>query len=99
MCNLFSIVILFTSIATEFIPFNQEQFDNYIRNDRIVIVKFIDYDIPTLHMTIVRILINRNDIVMMQGNKFDSIKLGYHGDPFLGVFSKKTQVLMYGEYK
>ncbi len=77
-----------------FVPFNQQQFDNYINNDRVVIVKFIEDDIPMLKRPIVRILIRQNDVVKMQGKG-----LKVHGEPFLGIFTKDTQVLFYGKYK
>ena len=77
-----------------FIPFNQEQFNNHINNDRVVIVKFIDSEIPALKRPIVRILIRQNDVVKMQGKG-----LKVHGEPFLGIFTKDTQVLFYGKYK
>ena len=77
-----------------FIPFNQQQFDNYINNDRIVIVKFIEDDIPNLNRPIARMLIRQNDVIKMQGTG-----LRVHGEPFLGIFTKDTQVLFYGKYK
>ena len=76
-----------------FMPFDQDKFDNYINNDRVVLVKFIDDDIPALQMPIVRLLINRNNVVKMQG---DSTELG---GPFLGIFTKDTHVLFYGKHK
>ncbi len=77
-----------------FIPFNQEQFDNYINNDRVVIVKFIDSEIPMLNRPIVRMLIRQNDVIKMQGKG-----LKVHGEPFLGIFTKDTRVLFYGKHK
>ncbi len=77
-----------------FVPFNQEQFDNHINNDRVVIVKFIEDDIPNLNRPIVRMLIRQNDVIKMQGKG-----LKVHGEPFLGIFTKDTQVLFYGKYK
>ena len=77
-----------------FVPFNQEQFDNYINNDRIVIIKFIEDDIPNLNRPIARMLIRQNDVIKMQGKG-----LKVYGEPFLGIFTKDTQVLFYGKYK
>ena len=77
-----------------FVPFNQEQFDNYINNDRIVIVKFIEDDIPMLQRPIAGMLIRQNDVIKMQGTG-----LRVHSEPFLGIFTKDTQVLFYGKYK
>ncbi len=77
-----------------FIPFNQEQFDNYIKNDRIVIVKFIDSEIPALNRPIVRMLIRQNNVVLMQGTGLD-----VHNNPFLGIFTKDTKILFYGKHK
>ncbi len=77
-----------------FVPFNQEQFDNYINNDRVVIVKFIDSEIPTLNRPIVRMLIKKNSVIKMQGKG-----LKVHGEPFLGIFTKDTKVLFYGKHK
>ncbi len=77
-----------------FIPFNQEQFDNYINNERIVIVKFIEDDIPILNRSITKMLIRQNDVILMQGTGLD-----VHGKPFLGIFTKNTKILFYGKYK
>ena len=73
------------------IPFSQEQFDNYIENDRIVIVKYVEEDIPALDRAVVKMLIRQNNVVIMQDKPA--------GDLFMGVYSKKTKVLFYGEYK
>ncbi len=77
-----------------FIPFNQEHFDNYISNDRIVIIKFIDSEIPILNRPIVKMLIKQNNVVKMQG---EGLKV--HGEPFLGLFTRDTKVLFYGKHK
>ena len=77
-----------------FIPFNPEQFDNYINNDRIVIIKFIEDDIPILNRSIVRVLIRQNNVILMKGKG-----LKVPGDPFLGIFTKGTEILFYGKHK
>ena len=77
-----------------FIPFNQEEFDNYINNDRIVIVKFIDSEVPILNRPIVKMLIKQNNVVLMQGTGLE-----VHGKPFLGLFTRDTKVLFYGKHK
>jgi len=77
-----------------FVPFNQEQFDYHIKNDKVVMVKFVEDEIPALEKPLVSFLIRQNGVIMMQGKG-----LKVHGDPFLGIFTKETQVLFYGKYK
>lgn len=78
------------------LPYNEAEFDNHIKNDQVVIVKFVDDEIPALQMTLVRMLISRYNVVEMQ---VVESKPDVAGEPFLGIFTKETTVLFYGKYK
>ena len=88
------LLLLYTSTAFSFDHFDQGQFDKHIKNNRIVLIKFIEEDIPTLNRAIVRMLIRQNSVVKMQGKGLE-----VHGEPFLGIFTKDTRVLFYGKHK
>ncbi len=77
-----------------FIPFNQLQFDDYLKNDKIVIVKFIEDEIPIFQRPLVKMLIRTNGVIKMQGKG-----LKVNGNPFLGIFTKNTRILFYGRHK
>lgn len=81
-------MLLILSLLT----FNQNDFDKYIEQDRVVIVKYVK-DIPTMERAIVRILIRQNDVIVMTDYS------QYNGDLFLGIYTKDTKVLFYGKHK
>jgi hypothetical protein len=46
------------------IPFNQQQFDNYIKQDRIVLIR--NGDVPELNNVFVKIVLRRFDVIEME---------------------------------
>ena len=67
------------------IPFNQEKLDNYIEQDRTVLVKMVP--VPQLDRLFVRMVLNRFDVVVME--KYEE------NECFIIIYNKKATVKFY----
>ncbi len=67
------------------IPFNQDQLDNYIEQDRPVLVKM--EPVPQLDRLFVRMVLNRFNVVVME--KYED------NDCFIIIYHKKATVKFY----